>query len=724
MTQPTTTPTSDLVPSRRPADFLFNVELLDILIASDQATVLDRKGVSRLTYSGAIQSLMGTNPRGAWSATPTPADYALKDLAVFGGVIYICTLPHTPSGSFATDLAAGKWAVHKGVTAEDLALAVAAEGIGIKGGGKLQHTLDGLVLSITDYPYRVARDGTGNQASAIEDAALDADAAGVWLRWPKGIYRITQALALTLTRLRWISEGAVILVDTSGDVLRGLDITLADDQHHELRGTGFEVNANGKCHGALRFRQPLGTQTASICLASVGARNVQMQVGAGTGSSGVDVRGGFRSVELIEPYAENIMMRTGAGVTGSNGVTGIIVQNNYGTAGAYPKRTVIKRPRIRRVYSQDASYQYDMDGIGLFANPSDSTHGPAHAVVENPDISGCWGRDIKSQVSVTQITTPTSLINEGPTGGLMNPAYDIQTGHGKVVGGQYSIDGVAHNAGIVAFQITADAPPTSPCWDGGEVDVRNGGTLARALTMDSIGTSKRRVCTARHVTVKGAVENFGLLRTNGYDIHIMRLESVVCDSITDTLVKVISGSGGSSPYRGIVQTRNCINLGTDVPTVRCNVSGNVADVLLDDVGGIGFGPAAVMYSGGGATRSALSINNSAKYPTPLSAGNNSGTEKLYSFQLAAGADITLPTHGFNGNYLAQIIIGVSRTGYAMLSVDGSGITSIDVGADASIGTTSDPGASNLRVWRLSGTNQLVVKNGSASLRVFLCRLFG
>lgn len=129
MTQPTTTPTAEPVPSKRPQNLLFNAELWDIIMAGDQATVTDRKGQSRLTYKGAIQSLMGTNPRGAWSATPSPGTYALNDLVVVSTVVYKCTLAHTPSGSFATDLAAGKWAVHKGITAEDLALTTALSGI-------------------------------------------------------------------------------------------------------------------------------------------------------------------------------------------------------------------------------------------------------------------------------------------------------------------------------------------------------------------------------------------------------------------------------------------------------------------------------------------------------------------------------------------------------------------------------------------------------------------
>ncbi len=55
----------------------------------------------------AIAVLSDWNPRGAWL---TATAYAAKDLVTLGGQSYICVTAHT-SGTFATDLAAGKWLV-------------------------------------------------------------------------------------------------------------------------------------------------------------------------------------------------------------------------------------------------------------------------------------------------------------------------------------------------------------------------------------------------------------------------------------------------------------------------------------------------------------------------------------------------------------------------------------------------------------------------------------
>lgn len=53
----------------------------------------------------AMFAASGVNPRGAWQ---TVTAYAVKDIVSQGGVTYICAVAHT-SGTFATDLAAGKW---------------------------------------------------------------------------------------------------------------------------------------------------------------------------------------------------------------------------------------------------------------------------------------------------------------------------------------------------------------------------------------------------------------------------------------------------------------------------------------------------------------------------------------------------------------------------------------------------------------------------------------
>lgn len=80
-------------------------------------TTTDRLGNSKLTMTGAVNTMKAMNPRGAWA---TSTAYNPRDLVTNGGTTYIVTVAHT-SGVFATDLAAGKLAVYQGVIGNDLA---------------------------------------------------------------------------------------------------------------------------------------------------------------------------------------------------------------------------------------------------------------------------------------------------------------------------------------------------------------------------------------------------------------------------------------------------------------------------------------------------------------------------------------------------------------------------------------------------------------------------
>lgn len=75
---------------------------------SDRATGLQWVKQPELIIPGAT-GVHATNQiqvaRGAWATTTA---YALADLVTDGGLFYVCAEAHT-SGTFATDLAAGKW---------------------------------------------------------------------------------------------------------------------------------------------------------------------------------------------------------------------------------------------------------------------------------------------------------------------------------------------------------------------------------------------------------------------------------------------------------------------------------------------------------------------------------------------------------------------------------------------------------------------------------------
>lgn len=163
-----TTPTSNPVPSSAPQDLLFNTELFDQIL-NGTGTVTDRLGVVRQTVAAAMATLIAFNARGAWATATT---YALKDVVTSGGIAYVCLVAHT-SGTFATDLAAGKWGVHQGATREELADATSAV-LGAALVGFL--TADGLGRTVRDklLELRTPADVTGGTNTAIGSDVLQA----------------------------------------------------------------------------------------------------------------------------------------------------------------------------------------------------------------------------------------------------------------------------------------------------------------------------------------------------------------------------------------------------------------------------------------------------------------------------------------------------------------------------------------------------------------------
>lgn len=143
MTQPTTTPTSDAVPSKRPADFLYNVELLDIVMASDQETVVDRHGISRLTLHGAL-ARMGFETEVRTYASGLLMERATQTIDR-GGIVYAplpSAVPFTTSGTWSGS-DQPKFRPVQGVTSDDLARPEAPEGIGTPDTeGTLQRVID------------------------------------------------------------------------------------------------------------------------------------------------------------------------------------------------------------------------------------------------------------------------------------------------------------------------------------------------------------------------------------------------------------------------------------------------------------------------------------------------------------------------------------------------------------------------------------------------------
>lgn len=549
-------------------------------------------------------------------------------------------------------------------------------------------------VSLDTYNVPVAPADCSAQLTA---AILDADSKGLELIWPEKSYTHSSPISVSLSNeLRWRCNGAA-LTYTGSDTLTGFDVALVKEKEHEVTGKGLYYNAGGKCHAGVRFFQPVADAIGSITLDNVSVENIEMQVGAGISSSGLQVRGGFGKVVLNKPKAKNIKMRAGAGVAGSNGITGILVLNNFGTTGAYALNTYINSPEVSNVYSLDPAYQFDMDAIGVFANPEvDRSNGASYCVIDKPIIKNSWGRDVKMQVAYSEIKSPESVISEGPIGGIINTAYDFQTGSGLLVGGSYDIRNVTHIAGICRFSGGNNVSPVSSKWSGGMVRILN--ATVSFLAIHDVDDATTSSCRFESVNVFGTVRNFLLQRTNGYDKDISTLDNVTVRELTESLARVESRGGGIAPYRGVIVAENCTHRGTPVPIVSKAKSPNASRALFSERQCFGFTKSITVSDFADDTSSGLAVAPDVYYKNVGTEFVLGGTEKSYTIVLPNDTEVTLPDHGYSFGYIASIFMCRLRSDRANIAIDDGGIEVINKGSTVEVSDT-EPVTGALRIWR-------------------------
>lgn len=168
-------------------------------VANSQAlTTATRLGRTVRTREGAIASIAAIISRGDWS---TGSDYSTSDIAKQSGTWYRCIVAHTAAASFSTDLAAGRWTVHQGLTTAEVGAADGAELSGhaypeapaiLKTLGQIANGQEVLIdRFLTQAQISAARAETGTaDLSADIRAALLSETKGLNIRVPPGLYHV------------------------------------------------------------------------------------------------------------------------------------------------------------------------------------------------------------------------------------------------------------------------------------------------------------------------------------------------------------------------------------------------------------------------------------------------------------------------------------------------------------------------------------------------------
>lgn len=159
----------------------------------------------------------------------------------------------------------------------------------------------------------------------------------------------------------------------------------------------LKFDFKNQCFNGLHI---VSTNPLSNCKIFGEYRNIRRANANFSGGNIIYIQGGFNNVE-IQAIAENALMALGAGVAGSQGISGIsVVRYTENEVTYVPKIVKIKNGTvINNIHSEDSSYTFDQDGLRVFGDDN------SVLIVENGVvISDCAGRWVKTQTGYSDIS--------------------------------------------------------------------------------------------------------------------------------------------------------------------------------------------------------------------------------------------------------------------------------------------------------------------------------
>jgi hypothetical protein len=277
----------------------------------------------------------------------------------------------------------------------------------------------------------------GNGVADDTAALLSAlsDGRPVYLGDDAKTYRITAEISFTAARSVVIhSDGAKIIVDSASSIRSAIRIDLAGKGLY-VSGRLFLGCQNKSFSGFYATNYGAAIAKSDVLVSGLEVSNCHRTSAAFTGGDGIWIGGNLNKLRVVDCSARNIHMAAGAGVVGSQGVSGItIARDNTNELDA--SLITVEGCEVGPVYSDDVTYTSDQDGIRVFtaySSAGDNTR-PVWSVVRDCRFVNCHGRAVKMQtewgsVSNLKIERNGDIYGAGYSG---NPDIDFQVAGGQV----------------------------------------------------------------------------------------------------------------------------------------------------------------------------------------------------------------------------------------------------------------------------------------------------
>lgn len=434
--------------------------------------------------------------------------------------------------------------------------------------------------------YGAIGNGIADDTTAIQNAIN----ANVPLYWggPSDNYRITATITKTLTvPIAWNSDGAKVTVDSPTSIRRAFEILTK----------GFDVSidgpimleANQKAFTGWYFLNDT-TTLSNFTAHGLSVQNVFRANTTMSGGSGISIRGAYLTVNLYNPWVKNVTMAVNAGVPLIDGVSGISVTSE--AAGMAPKDVNIVNPYIENVYSLDAGYVQDQDGIRIFTEENTGSINPfeTHFNIRGGVIKNCMGRSIKVQAEFGVVDgvfmARRGTVPYNRTGTM--PEIDFQTAGGIVSNCEFSY--------------VSNTPDRCISW-GGTLQVGGKHTNGIFVTNCKVAYSGSQPL-ARFMTVTPNEQAKSTIVVE--NVEVMNPASVMTTAF-------LTSSGGTASTELIIRIMNCsAPLDTNIPFYRRVGSAYPVQINLHNLAQMRTSGAVAKYS---------VLDNAGNY-TEVTSGNN------------------------------------------------------------------------------------------------------
>lgn len=419
---------------------------------------------------------------------------------------------------------------------------------------------------LTPFMFGALPDGSDSGAALLL-AFAEMDSTGRPLDLGPYTWTIADTLTYTFSRKPIIyGDHGVIKLDrgVSAAVARAVSLTV-NEFGFDFRG--WIVDANNDAYNGLVILNATATDMTEADIGDgygedIGAINAYRSGTAFTGGFGVWIDGGFRSLHLVRPYVRGVKLAAGAGTISTIGAHGVAILAKINSEA---REVTVDDAWIEDVYSEDATYIYDQDGLLIFRVAPSATSGNTGFVrVNGGTFKNCWGRSIKIFSPNARVRRAHFIRSTGNSTGRGFMEVDFQAGDGRLDECTYHHNGfsvekvvsatVANyvNGGFYVSNLRGFAETGTPAMDAVVMRTHTASHKAAPTVLDKISHAG--------VAPAAVLQHSGLRDTSGFPAETITVRNCEAEALSTALISRNSVAGTVA-----ATVDGCANWGSAVP---------------------------------------------------------------------------------------------------------------------------------------------------------------